>query len=222
MASLLSGITFKAVSKNSEKLAKNESKNPEKGAKNESKKVPSEGVKVNNRTQRETRQSSNNLDKSVKEEKKLPNENDERPLNIKRVTKQLFVDKKEETGDEHNLEKQTKKHSDIETKKSGSKELPSAQQQINKKRGGNYRPCVVCDEMVEVGKVMEKHLAAKHSEELKSIPMSNDMGECVRTKCVICDNDKTFVIQRMRAHVKAAHGITMIDYRRDHLAGKTG
>ena len=215
MTSHLSGITFKAVSKNPEKLAKNVSKIPEKLAKNEGKKVQNEGVNVNNRNQRETRQSS-----KAKEEKKLPNENDEKPLNIKRVTKQLFVDNKEETGDEHNLEKQRNKHSDIETKKSGSKELPSAQQQINKKRGGNYRPCVVCEEMVEVGKVLEKHLAAKHSEQLKSIPMSNDMGECVRTKCVVCD--KTFVIQRMRAHVKAAHGITMIDYRRDHLAGKTG
>ena len=207
MTSLLSGITLRSVSKNPEKLANNEGK-----------KVSNEAVKVNSRKQKETKQSSNDLKKSVKEEK---NESSERHLNIKRVTKKLFVENREQRTDKNYLGEQTNKYSAIETKKSTSKgmDLPSSQQQTHKKRG-NFRSCVVCDEIVEAGKVMEKHMTAKHSEQLKSIPISNDMGQCVRTKCVICE--KTFVIPRMRAHVKSAHGLLIIDYRRDNLAGKTG
>ena len=209
MTSLLSGITLKAGSKNPGKQA------------NDVKKVPNEGVKVSDKMQKETKQLSKTLDKSVKEEKRLTNASDVKHLNIKDVTKQLFVENKEQSDEKHILGKQTNKYLAVETKQFTNKsvDLKSPQQQNPKKRG-YCRSCVVCDEMVDVGKTMEKHLTAKHSEQLKSIPMSNDMGECVRTKCVICD--KIFVIQRMRAHVKAAHGITMVDYRRDNLAGKNG
>ena len=98
MTSLLSGITLRPVSKNPEKLANNEGKH--------------EAVKVNNRKQRENKQLSKNLNKSVREEKKLPNESDERHLNIKRVTKQLFVENKEQSGDKHNLGEQTNEYSE--------------------------------------------------------------------------------------------------------------
>ena len=129
-----------------------------------------------------------------------------------RVTRQLFVDESSKNTFE-TTEKNYQANKNNETKQLKNK-IPEPGQW---KKRGIGRPCVVCDEILEAGKVMEKHMSAKHSEELKSIPVSNDMAESVRTKCVLCE--KIFVIPRMRAHVKAAHGITVVDYRRDYLAG---
>ena len=129
-----------------------------------------------------------------------------------RVTRQLFVDESSKITFEK-TEENYEANTDKETEQLKNK-VPEPGQW---KKRGIGRPCVVCDEILEAGKVMEKHMSAKHSEELKSIPVSNDMAESVRTKCVLCE--KIFVIPRMRAHVKAAHGITVVDYRRDYLAG---
>ena len=161
-------------------------------------------------TQGETKQ----MKRSVKEVKKLPSADEQKTANIRRVTKKLVVEtnkpgiteSRETAGDLIAENSETNKSTD----------MTNSQEQTQKRRG-SCRPCVVCDQMVGVGKVMEKHLAAKHKEQLMSIPMSNDMADCVRTKCLICE--KIFVIQRMRAHVKSAHGITMVDYRRDNLTG---
>ena len=129
-----------------------------------------------------------------------------------RVTRQLFVDESTKIAFEK-TEENYQANKNNETKQFTNKVSEPGQW----KKRGIGRPCVVCDEILEAGKVMEKHMSAQHSEELKSIPVSNDMAESVRTKCVLCE--KIFVIPRMRAHVKAAHGITVVDYRRDYLAG---
>ena len=205
MTSLLSGITLKPVRQIPEKWA------------DVGKKVQMEAEDLKTITQGETKQ----MKRSVKEVKKLPSANEQKTANIRRVTKKLFVEtnkpgnrESRETAGDLIAENSETNKSETFTK---STDMTNSQQEQTQKRRGSCRPCVVCDQMVDVGKVMEKHLAAKHKEQLMSIQMSNDMADCVRTKCLICE--KIFVIQRMRAHVKSAHGITMVDYRRDNLAG---
>ena len=73
--------------------------------------------------------------------------------------------------------------------------------------------CVICETQVD-GKVMERHMG-KHN--MEGIKLSNDMKEAIKTRCLICK--ETFIVNKMRVHVKAKHQITITEYKEKQLMG---
>ena len=73
--------------------------------------------------------------------------------------------------------------------------------------------CVICETQVD-GKVMERHMGKRNMEGIK---LSNDMKEAIKTRCLICK--ETFIVNKMRVHVKAKHQITITEYKEKQLMG---
>ena len=55
------------------------------------------------------------------------------------------------------------------------------------------------------------HYEESHKQEMETVLVSNNMADCIKTVCKLCDN--VYPVVRMRTHVRVKHDVTIGDYK---------
>merc|ERR1719309_149880 len=72
------------------------------------------------------------------------------------------------------------------------------------------RRCFICDSDIQSSEY-EAHLD-NHSEDIKSLKISNNLAEYCKTACKVCE--KILNLNGVRGHIKKEHGMVITEYKK--------